>query len=282
MGTNFKHSKLKNTGVLFELLTRQITSDILNNTSSRAVNILKRYFNNTELSKEYKLYESLSTYKVSEDINSFINSLIKESSKLDKNLLDKEKYNLIKEIKKHYNLESFLQSKVKNYKLYGSLYGLLEINNSKKLYNPELSLKFTKSILECFKSPKAKISEEVELYDKEDYTTKLLIQKLLVERFNKEYNDKLNESQKSLLQLYINNVSLGPNVKEYYNKEINSIIPQIQSLKESINDEVVKVKINEILKGIKIIKEHSTIKDSDIESLMNYYQLIKELKNVIK
>ena len=58
---NIKHSKYKNTGILFELLVRQTTSDLLNNQDSKAVKILKKYFTNTELGKEYGLYSAFST-----------------------------------------------------------------------------------------------------------------------------------------------------------------------------------------------------------------------------
>ena len=58
-----KHSKYKNTGLLFELLVRQITTDTLDNTNSPAIKTLKKYFVNTELGKEYKIYEQLSNFK---------------------------------------------------------------------------------------------------------------------------------------------------------------------------------------------------------------------------
>ena len=61
MSYNKKHNKIKNTGILFELLTRQITVDILNNKkNSSAIKILKKFFNeNTELGKENQLYKVL-------------------------------------------------------------------------------------------------------------------------------------------------------------------------------------------------------------------------------
>ena len=57
---SIKHSKYKNTGILFELLTRQITSDILSGKRTpKAIPILEKYFNkNEELGKELILYLS--------------------------------------------------------------------------------------------------------------------------------------------------------------------------------------------------------------------------------
>ena len=53
-----KHSKYRNTGILFELLVRRTTADLLNNQDSKAVKILNKHFTNTELgnSTEPQLY----------------------------------------------------------------------------------------------------------------------------------------------------------------------------------------------------------------------------------
>ena len=65
-----KHSKYRNTGILFELLTRQLTSDTIAGVQSKALFILKKYFNSkTELLKEYKIYHTLSTKKFKTDNN---------------------------------------------------------------------------------------------------------------------------------------------------------------------------------------------------------------------
>jgi hypothetical protein len=65
---NIKHSKFKNTGFIFELLVRQITSEIMSgNTNSKAEKILKEFFSSKkELSKELKLYQ----YLINEKYNS--------------------------------------------------------------------------------------------------------------------------------------------------------------------------------------------------------------------
>ena len=61
MSKKLKHSKIKNTSILFELLTRQITADVLANKSTKTVKIVKEFFNEkTELGKELQLYKILS------------------------------------------------------------------------------------------------------------------------------------------------------------------------------------------------------------------------------
>ena len=53
-----KHSKYKNTGLIFEFLVRQITSEVLDGTKkSNALTMLKKKFNeNSELGRELSLY----------------------------------------------------------------------------------------------------------------------------------------------------------------------------------------------------------------------------------
>jgi hypothetical protein len=104
-----KHSKYRNTGILFELLVRQTTSDLINNQDSKAVKILKKYFTNTELGKEYSLYNTFAvSTKLSEaKAEILISTIVEQYRKLNFEKISKLKYNLIKEIKHTYDLDNF-------------------------------------------------------------------------------------------------------------------------------------------------------------------------------
>ena len=128
-----KHSKYKNTGILFELLVRQIATDTLNNKDSYATRIIKEHFSkSTELSKELKLYKLFidesfdSDYKASE----FVNIILTERKKLNESALNRQKYNLIKSIKKNFVIEDFFKYRVNNYKENASIYKLFEHTTS--------------------------------------------------------------------------------------------------------------------------------------------------------
>ena len=131
--SKLKHSKVRNTGLLFEFLLRQITADVLNKDGdSKSANIIKKQFNErTELGKELALYNILINKKFNNDKKAdyFINEVISERKKLNSSVLKREKYNLIKEIKNYYDLQNFLSSKVRNYSVYASIYKLFEYNN---------------------------------------------------------------------------------------------------------------------------------------------------------
>ena len=128
-----KHSKIKNTGLMFELLLRQITADVLDkDKKSIAVKIVKSGFNETtELGKELALYQLVMNKNFNSDKKAeyFINEVIKERRNLNNSRLWREKYNLIKSLKESYDLQKFLSSKVRNYKFYASIYKLFEYSD---------------------------------------------------------------------------------------------------------------------------------------------------------
>jgi hypothetical protein len=132
-----KHSKIKNTAILFELLTRQITVDVLNSKeNTSAVKILKEFFNpKTQLGKEYELYKVLveKKYKTSEQASILLEAVIKSRRKLSNRSLKNEKYNLIKTIKETYDINEFFKSRIPNYKVLASIYNVFE-GESNTLY----------------------------------------------------------------------------------------------------------------------------------------------------
>jgi len=278
-----KHSKYRNTGILFELLVRQTTSDLLNNQDSKAVKILKKYFTNTELGKEYSLYNTFSTStKLSESkADILISTIIEQYKKLDYEKLNKLKYNLIKEIKKYYDLENFFKAKIDNYKPFASIYTILESQNSKSLDTKQLIINkinlleyLTAKSLSDSKAPKSLIQE----FMKEDKEIRLLAYKLMVEKFNNKYQS-MSERQKSVLKEYITNISDTKNLKIYLNDQLSQIKTELTELKESTKDQVVKIKLEEVLKFVSPIKENQSIKDEVITGILQYFDLIDELKN---
>ena len=278
-----KHSKYKNTGILFELLVRQATSDLMSNIDSKAVKIFKKYFTNTELAKEYSLYNTvLNAPKLNEaKAEMMVSTIVEQAKKLNREKLDKEKYNLIREIKKHYNLDNFFKAKIDTYKIYAAVYTLIEnqlskeFSDTKQLVTNKLTLleHITKESL----TERKVASKVVEEFMKEDKEIRILAYKILVEKFNEKYS-ALSAEQRDLLKEYINNVSDTVKLKSYLNTKLLEVKTEITSLKESTKDQVLKIKLNEVLNFIKPMSKNDAIKDEVLIGLMQYYQLISELK----
>jgi hypothetical protein len=277
-----KHSKYKNTGILFELLTRQITAETISNSPQKAVGILKKYFrNDSTLLKEYQIYYALLNKKFNKETsaNVLLETLINAHSKLNKSLLRRERYNLVKEIKSTYNIEDFFKAKIPNYKIYASIYNLLENQD----VNPVSTVNSKVNILEHImennlpNKPKKDITfEEYESFDKE---TRALTYKLLLEKFNTKYSN-LEDNQRILLKEYVYNVSNSPKLKTFLNEEIKKVKKDLEVLSNKV-DQVTKIKILEVKNLIKPLCKKSSVHDDNVINLLNYYELINELKSIV-
>ena len=282
---NIKHSKYKNTGILFELLVRQITADTLSGKESKATPILKKFFVKTELGKEYKLYETILSKKhLSEGkAEIVINTIIESSKSLNRGSLKRQKYNLIKEISKHYNVDEFFKTKLPNYKAQAALYTLLEIYNSDNLSNPDQIIANKISLLETLtnkqvdeKQVKDQLLEEFKTYDQD---LRILTYRVLLEKFNGKYSS-LNENQKMVLKEFINSIDSTPKLRSFYNTKINEIKSSLLSLNNKVADKAVKIKINEVSNFLVELGKTANVGNDDLVNLLQYYELLEELTNI--
>jgi len=286
MSQKIKHSKIKNTGLLFEILTRQVTADILDGRESKSVNLLKKYFNeNTALGKEKELYDILMTnsYKDEKRAEKLLEVVVKSRQRLSNQELKKEKYNLIKEISDTFSAKDFFNTRVSNYKTLASIYKFFLVETTKIDFNPKQVVDTRYSILEGITSKpiKQKPNKISETLRKEERDTQLLSYEILVDKFNNKYSN-LSESQKSLLKEYINNVSNSNSFGEFINEEITKVVNELKPLLKKVNDKVVKIKLSEAINQASNFTTKSVVRDNQVITLMRYYELIKELKDVTK
>ena len=276
-----KHSKYKNTGILFELLVRQITADTLKGGDSPAIDILREFFVNTELGREYKLYESVMKSKVLSEgrANSLISTVLDNSKKFNRTVLKKQKYNLINEIKKHYNLESFFGSKVKNYKEIASVYTLIESYNIDKVTDINQINNNKVTLLEFLtKQPQQKptdpLMEEFSGYDKD---LRQLTYRVLLEKFNDKY-DSLSIEQKEILKEFIYSVDSTPSLREFYNGKVDILQEILNKESNNIKDKATKIKITEVAKLITKLGKNDRVDTDNLVDLLQYYELVKEIQ----
>ena len=285
-----KHSKFKNTGFLFELLVRQITSEVMSSSKSVAEKLLKEHFNSKqELSKELKLYQYLINEKYNSESKAeqFINTILEARKKIDEKKLTKEKYNLIKEIKETYNLDEFIKSPISNYKTLASIYKIFETVINNEEYEPTdiVSARFTIAeniINSSIQNKDIKIKDAVlEEYRKQDDDLRAVSYKLLVESFNNKYSNLTND-QKGLLREYINNINNTGKLNEYVSNEVTKLVDGLKEVGSKISDKVTKIKLAETIANIKKIKSVKKIKEQHLSAMMMTYELLAELKQSLK
>jgi len=286
MAKKLKHSKIKNTGILFELLTRQITADVLAGKDSKAVTIVKKYFNeNTSLGKELQLYRLLSEkhFKSENKANELVEVVLKSRKKLSNSKLRNEKYNLIKQIKETYDSTDFFNGRISNYKLFASIYNVFQSETSNSEFNPEQVLNSKFTVLEHITNQKISgdaVKEKVlKEYSQKDKDLRLLTYKILVDKFNKKYK-KLDESQKKLLENFINNVSNTNKIREFIDNEVSIVKEELSKHLPKVKDKVTKIKLTEAIKQIVNLTKGRVVEEKQVLTMMRYYELVKEIKNV--
>lgn len=278
-----KHSKYKNTGLLFEILVRKLTSETLSSDKTITVDIIKKYFGkNTELSKELQLYNALlkeHQFKSEAQALDYIRSIKNTHSKLNQSILKRQKYNLVKEISEKFVFENMAKIHISNYKTLASVSMLFEYDetdNPKQIMECKNAIIHNTLIAERKKEYKDPIIEQFESQPKD---VRLITYKLLVDKFNEKYSI-LNESQKQLLNKYITNVNDTVALREYVEKIIPIIKNQLSEQSKLITDKATKIKVKKLSEMLCTVENMKSIKESHVLSLLRYFDLIKELKGV--
>jgi len=286
MAQRVKHSKIKNTGILFELISRQITVDVMNgDEKSKSVEILKQFFNEkTELGKENQLYQVLlkENYNSSHKAEKLVDAVVKARQKLQNKKLRNEKYNLIKDIKENYKVEDFFRARIPNYKVYASIYKKF-LTETTPIFNPTEEVESTFSIIEHITrnkiKPKNTDSQIISEFKEEDKDLRLLSYQLMVDNFNGKYKS-LNSMQRNLLKEYVNNISNTNSLREFINSEVKKVKQILNKILPRVTDDITKIKLTEAIKQAGNLQKGKIVKDKQVVSLMRYYELIKELHNV--
>ena len=273
-----KHSKVKNTGLIFELLVRQVASDTMNNKDSKALRILKKHYNaKSELTKELKLYRTLAEEKFTNEAKAekFVDAVLRARKQINESQLRRDKYNLIKDLKNNYIVEEFFKARVKNYKLHASTFKLFEFAEADdpKEY---VTCKFT--LVEHVQSSSKK-STSAPMLTSEHKDVRILASKLVVDKFNEKYS-KLSAPQQNMLREYINNVTNTVKLRKYVLNEIRSLRSDIKSLRASVPSKIIRIKLNEVANLLLTLGKKHLIEDKDVLTMLRYYELVNELKKV--
>jgi hypothetical protein len=257
----------------------------LDGKDSPAKDILKKYFVKSELGREYKLYETLlkKTSLTEGKANVVVSTLVESSKTLNRGAIKRQKYNLISEIQKHYDINEFFNHKLSNYKMYAAFYTLLEIANAQEAVDPEQTINNKVTILEHLTAAKiteGKVRDEVmSEFEKADKDVRLLAYKMVLENFNEKY-DTLHPKQKLILKEYITSIDNTPRLREFYTNKVTEIKEELVTLNKKTKNKVTQIKINEILTVINPPAKNARITDNDLVDLLQYYDLINELETV--
>ena len=283
-----KHSKYKNTGLLYELLVKQITSDLVARKDSPAVNILRKYFGNKEsaLTQEFGLYKTIQESRGMSTVkaDSLISAALRASKRINLAELKSQKYAIISEIQKNYDLESFFSVPVADYRMLAAVYCLFEAERSTDLIDPQSIVTNKVTLLEHMTSRfqsqdqvKDALIEEFSNYDKD---LRLLTFKVLLEKFNNKYADLLPE-QKQVLKQFI---TLGPSkrLREFINEEFTKLSTALTEYLQKFPQSIEKIKLQEAIKIINTpVAPTEKVSDTHLVNILQFYELLNECKKVL-
>ena len=276
----FKHSKYKNTGIIFNLLSRQVASDVLTNTDNSSLKIIKTYFKEgTEIRKELSCYRILAEQRNKKEASAskLLDLVLEQRNKINVVKLNKEKYRLIKDIRANYLLEAFFDARIPEYKLYASIYKLFEFNSSD---NPQGHINCYDTILEHLTgngAPKTSMQESTSLLSQQTPEVTKLAFKMIVEKFNTKYSP-LNPRQRKLLTRFINEDTSSVPFKNYIHNEVSDIQKELKELTKTLSNKVTKIKLDESIKLMSEITSAKRLKDEHLSAILKYYELIDLIK----
>jgi len=272
-----KHAKVKNTGIVFELLVRQVASDTMNNENSQALRILKKHFkSDSVLAQELKLYRTLSNEKFLSESKAmkFLEAVVRTRKQLNESQLRRDKYNLIKDLKNTYNLDEFFKSRIINYKTHASTYKLFEYAEADE---PAQYTTNKFSLVEHIQT-QPKVKKDTSALSTQHKDVRILASKMVVDKFNEKYSN-LNESQKRMLREYINNVTNSVKLRKYVVTEILNLKLLISKFKTNIPNKVIRIKLTEVSNLLTKLGKRHSLQDKDVLTMLRYYELVHELKN---
>ena len=159
-----------------------------------------------------------------------------------------------------------------------SIFNLLENKDATPLSIVNSKVTLLEHITEN-KSKNSKKDVVLENFSKQDKDTRLLTYKVLLEKFNDKYSD-LQDNQKTLLKEYVNSVSNSPALKSYINQEIKEVKKNLTKYSKKVEDKVIAIKLNETKEIIKPLCKKTSVSDDNVINLLNYYELVNELKTI--
>jgi hypothetical protein len=250
---------------------------------------MREFFNSKkELGKELMLYRAFfNVQNISEQKAFQLLRLVTEQRKnLDQNVLNTQKYLLIKEIKKNFDLKEFFAARIPSYKIYASIYktfdaainGINDTTTIEELANSQftivehLSGKMSNKVIK-------ENTELAKVIRSQEDDIRFLAYKILIERFNEKYKG-LDEAQKKLLQEYIYNISNTSKLKTYTQTESHRLAKELLGLSKKVKDKVVRIKLSEVITQLEKIKTTQTIKENHMTAMLIGYEIVKELKEL--
>jgi|TARA_B100000035_G_scaffold74356_1_gene61679 hypothetical protein len=276
-----KHNKKRNVGIIYELLLKNITSNLLEGNKKEAkitTKIIEKHFRKgTELYKEFRLFNALSKSHVSNThvVASILNEAKAASRNLNEKKLEKEKSNLLKDINYKINDKDFYYNNIPDYRDLGLVQLTLnewrkKDRDIKKLVDLETRLGEL-----LLKEKSSKIDSQITM----EHSDRLVL-KLMTEKFNKEYGQQLSNDQKTIIEHYIFNQKNPRQLVEFFKNKKNQTLTALEEFEDRTDNKHLLSKLDNVKNKIISLNENN-VNDENIVKFLTLTKLISEIKKEI-
>jgi len=279
-----KHNKKRNVGLIYELFVKHMSNCLVEGRVAdlkKATKILeKRFAKNTELYREFRLFNALAKTTVSNThvVASILSEAKSAARNYDMKKLNSEKSRLIHDINHKLGDSKFFYRSIPNYRDLATIQ--LAINEWRKESSCDIQslVEYEKQIVDCLLKEKKEVSlsEEKARLNASD-SNKLVLQ-IMTEKMNDRYGDELSLDEKEIIKNYVlysnGNHKL---LKEYLRKKKGHAVKILENF-ESIedNDFLIK-KVDTVRKRINSLNTNK-INDKTIVKFLTLTKLINEIK----
>jgi hypothetical protein len=279
---NLNHNKKRNVGVVYELLLRAVSSYIVENKKDKAQATLdiisKRFAQDTELFKEFRLFNALAKTKITDPtVAAVVLTETKAAARrLDQARLDKEKSLLIRDINHGLNDPNFYHRRLPNYRDLATIQVAINEWVLGDRSNFSQTLMVESKLLEQLKNNNAPVIAPIE-EQKSDAVDNLVV-KILNEKFNKKYEGKMTEDQRALIRDYVVTKSDGATSKDMIDRAKRIKQESLQCLtliEKSESNAVIQENIKDVKRKVESL-DVENLDDDSLSKLMTLSQLIKE------
>lgn len=203
---HFTHNKKRNVGITYELLLRAVSAALVEgdkDRAQRALAILETHFKkDSEIFKEFRVFKAISGSSVSNP--SHASAVLSESRssirRIDQRKAEREKSMLIRDINHNLSDKDFYSRRIPNYRSLALVQTV--INEWKQIDSADLSrmISLESQVIDHLtNSIDNKPAVEVKVGDNVDS----LVVKIMNEKFNNRWGNKLSAAQREILNEYI-------------------------------------------------------------------------------
>ena len=274
------HNKKRNVGIIYEQLVRKVSEALVEGDMNRAnlvLGILKNNFKkNTELYKEFRLFNSLVKTTVSSD--SIATRILTEakSAARDHNAsqLRKEKSRLIKEINHTLDDNGFYSTRIDSYRTYATIQTLLND------WRAGTSADIGRVGLYEDKIHSWLVTEKPEndIEDLRSNNVDKLTVKIMREKFNKRYGSTLTDGQRSLIREMVFNKETGDGApaRALMKEQKDAVVTLIRTYENRCNSSYSLKKVPLVLEAVRSL-DTDDLSDENVAKFLTTIKLGTEL-----